>query len=82
MIPCPAASSFINPTFAFLPLELCSVVVVAHDEVGHVEQLAGVTHVLLDVFRLQLIQERIRVSEEELGILPILRLHEVVVEAG
>ena len=51
-------------------------------EVGHDDQIVPVNNVLLDVLRHHLIHERIRVGEEEQGILPILRLQDVVVEAG
>ena len=50
-------------------------------EVGQVELLDFGDHVLLDVLPLHLVHEQVCIAEEELGIRPILGLHEFAVEA-
>ena len=70
-----------QPNLRLLALEVGEVVEVARFKVAQVQQLASVDNILVDDVRLQLIHERVCIGEEELGIVPILGLHEVVVDA-
>ena len=79
--PKPARLIVYQPNLRLVALEVRQIVGVAGFDVGPLEQLDSVDHVLLDVLRLHFIHERVFIGEGELGIVHILGLQELVVEA-